>query len=124
MVGSDSLLTGQSGSPLVENDVGNDSFGLLSGFGVAGPFTFLQQKNKPKKKEMIIFGRQDSIVLLYSGCLGYMAHLNFPTGQQVMKQFQICIKSINHTHLSEYREELPGNITPFILFTLDAPFFL
>lgn len=44
MVGSGSLLTGQSGSPLVEREFDNDSFGLLSGFGVPGPFTFLHKK--------------------------------------------------------------------------------
>lgn len=46
MVGSGSLLTGQSGSPLVESEVDSDSFGLLSGFGVPGPFTFLLQKKR------------------------------------------------------------------------------
>lgn len=44
-----------------------------------------------------------------------------------MVQFQFV--DVNHwqlccSHLSEYREELPGNITPFTLFTFDAPFFL
>lgn len=46
MVGSGSLLTVQSGSPLVESEADNDSFGLVSGFGVSGPFTFLLQKKR------------------------------------------------------------------------------
>lgn len=41
-----SLLTGQSGSPFVEREDVSDDFGLLSGFGVSGPFTFRLQKIK------------------------------------------------------------------------------
>lgn len=63
MAGSGSLLTGQSGSPLVESDVGNDSFGLLSGFGVSGPFTFLLQKNK-----LLFLTGKIALSLLYCGC--------------------------------------------------------
>lgn len=54
VVGSGSLLTGQSGSPLVESELDNDNFGLLSGFGVPGPFTFRLQE----KKMTICYGNQ------------------------------------------------------------------
>lgn len=46
VVGSGSLPTGHSGSPLVESEVDSDSFGLLSGFGVPGPFMFRLQKKQ------------------------------------------------------------------------------
>lgn len=46
MAGSGSLLTEQSGSPLVEREFDKDNFGLLSGFGVPGPFTFRLEKKK------------------------------------------------------------------------------
>lgn len=46
VVGSGSLLTGQSGSPLVESEVDHDSFGLVSSLGVPGPFTFRLQSEK------------------------------------------------------------------------------
>ena len=44
MVGAGSLVTGQSGSPFVDSEVDNSSFGLLSVFGVPGPFTFRLQR--------------------------------------------------------------------------------
>lgn len=75
MVVSGSLLTGQSGSPLVEREFDNDNFGLLSGFGVPGPFTFLQKKkitffyDSHLKKSMATVTDNTDLSLLYYHCL-------------------------------------------------------
>ena len=83
----------------------------------------------PNHKTSISTKTQSDRGLLYPGCfVAYLAlnQFNFPLAG-IWGNFRFV--EVNHwqvcgSHLSEYREELPGNITPFILFTLDAPFFL
>lgn len=49
MVGS--LFSVLSGSPFVASELARESFGLFSGLGVPGPFTFLKE-NRGRVKEM------------------------------------------------------------------------